>query len=52
MLPVEVDVPEMLIDMGYGKLGTVHLQTVDNLTLIAFYYLLHIGEHTAKWSHR
>ncbi len=40
MLPVEVDVPEMLIDMGYGKLGTIHLKTVGTLTLIAFYYLL------------
>jgi hypothetical protein len=52
MLLVEVNVLEMLIDMDYGKLDTVHLQTVGNLTLIAFYYLLHIDEYTAKWSHK
>jgi hypothetical protein len=52
MLPVEFNVPEMLIDMGYGKLSTVHLQTIGNLTLIVFYYLLPIGEYTAKQSHK
>ncbi len=50
MLLVEVDVPEMLINMGYGKLGTVHLQTVGDLTFVAFYYLLHIGECMAQQS--
>ena len=40
MLPIETDVPELLIDMGYSKSGTVHTQAVGDLTLIAFYYLL------------
>ncbi len=48
MLPVEVDVPELLVEMGYGKSGTLHAQTIGDLALIAFYYLLCIGEYTMK----
>jgi hypothetical protein len=47
-LPVEADVPELLLKMGYGKFGSLHAQAVEDLTLIAFYYLLHIGEFTVK----
>jgi hypothetical protein len=46
MLPVEVDVPELLVEMGYGKLDTLHAQAIGDLALIAFYYLLRIGEYT------
>ena len=42
-LPVEADVPELLLEMGYGKSGSIQLQA-----LIAFYYLLRIGEYTVK----
>ena len=42
MLPLETDVPELLIEMGYSKSGTAHTQAVGDLTLIAFYYLLRI----------
>jgi hypothetical protein len=45
---VEVNVPELLIKMGYGKLGSIQLQAVGDLALIAFYYLLHIGKYTVK----
>jgi hypothetical protein len=48
VLPVEVDVPELLVEMGYGKLGTLHAQAIKDLSLIAFYYLPRIGEYTVK----
>ncbi len=48
MLPVESDVPELLVEMGYSKSGTAHTQAVGDLALIAFYYLLRIGEYTVK----
>jgi hypothetical protein len=48
MLPVEADVPELLVKMGYGKEGTIHTQAIGDLLLIAFYYLLQIGEYTVK----
>jgi hypothetical protein len=47
-LPVEADVPELLIKMSYGKSGSIQLQAVGDLALIAFYYLLCIGEYTVK----
>ena len=47
-LPVEADVPELLLEMGYGKSGSIQLQAVGDLSLIAFYYLLRIGEYTVK----
>jgi hypothetical protein len=47
-LPVEADVPELLVELGYGKLGSVHTQAVGDLYLIAFYYLLCIDEYTVK----
>ena len=48
MLPIDSDVPELLIEMGYSTSGTAHTQAVGDLTLIAFYYLLRIGEYTIK----
>jgi hypothetical protein len=47
-LPVEADVPELLLEMGYGKSGSIQLQAVGESSLIAFYYLLRIGEYTVK----
>ena len=35
-LPVEADVPKLLVDMGYGNLGSIQTQAVGNLLLIAF----------------
>jgi hypothetical protein len=37
MLPVEADVPELLIKMGYGKVGRIQTQAIEDLSLIAFY---------------
>ncbi len=51
MLPVEVDMPELLVEMGYGKSGTLHAQAIGDLVLIAFYYLLCIGEYMVKGKH-
>ena len=31
MLPVESDVPELLVEMGYGKSGTAHKRWVTSL---------------------
>jgi hypothetical protein len=45
---VEADVPELLVEMGYGKLGSMQSQAIGDLSLIAFYYLLCIGEYTVK----
>ena len=48
MLPIEADVPDLLVEMGYGKGGTAHAKAVGDLSMIAFYYLLRIGEYTVK----
>ncbi len=48
MLPIESDVPELLIEMGYSKSGTAHTQAVGDLSLIAFYYLLRIDKYIIK----
>jgi hypothetical protein len=47
-LPVEANVPELLIKMGYGKSSSLQAQAVGDLSLITFYYLLRIGEYTVK----
>jgi hypothetical protein len=48
MLPVEANVLELMVKMGYRKEGLIKAQAVGDLALIAFYYLLHIGEYTVK----
>ncbi len=30
-LPVEADVPELLVEMGYGKLGSIQSQAIGDL---------------------
>ncbi len=52
MLPVEADVPKLLVKMGYGQSGSAHAQAVGDLSLIAFDYLLRIGGYTVegKWN--
>ncbi len=47
-LPVKVNVSELLFDMGYGLSSSTLGQAVGDLTLIAFYYLLRVGEYTVK----
>jgi hypothetical protein len=48
MLPVEADVPDLLVEMGYGKGGTSHAKAIGDLSMIVFYYLLCIGEYMVK----
>jgi hypothetical protein len=45
-LPVEAEVPELLAERGRRPFATEQDRAVGDLTLIAFYYLLRIGEHT------
>ena len=45
-LPVEADVPEKHIDMAYTNKEDTFAQATADLALIAFYYLLRIGEYT------
>ena len=47
-LPIEADVPELLFKLGYGPSGTTLGKAIGDLTLIAFYYLLRVGEYTVK----
>ena len=47
-LPVEADVPELLADRGLRASATERDRAIGDLTLIAFYYLLRIGEYTIK----
>ena len=42
---MEADVPELLIKLGLID-GSPFVQAVADLTTIAFYYLLRIGEYT------
>ncbi len=49
-LPVQLDVPELLVTMAYNCSGTVKDKAVADLTMIAFYYLLRVGEYTVKGS--
>ena len=46
MLPIEEDVPDLLVEMGYGKRGTAHAKAIGDLSMITFYYLLR--EYTVK----
>ena len=48
MLPVEADVPEFLADLGRMEDATELDRTIGDLAIIAFYYLLRIGEYTCK----
>jgi len=47
-LPVEADVPELLADAGRQKEATPLQSAVGDMALIAFYYLLRVGEYTVK----
>ena len=47
-LPVEVDVPEWLVQTALKSTATECDKAVADLTMIAFYYLLRVGEYTNK----
>jgi hypothetical protein len=50
-LPVEADVPEFLVDTGYASEGSNLNKAIGDLSLIAYYYLLRVGEYTTKSKH-
>ena len=47
-LPVEADIPEYIATMGYQPGASECERTIGDLVLIAFYYLLRVGEYTNK----
>jgi hypothetical protein len=47
-LPVEADVPEFLVNTGYAPEGSNLNKALGDLSLIAYHYLLHVGEYTTK----
>ncbi len=47
-LPVEADVPEYLVKLGQDPEARELDRAIGDLTMIAFYYLLRIGEYTTK----
>ena len=47
-LPVEVDVPELLSRLGSQPHANALDKAIGDLALIAFYYLLRVGEYTIK----
>ena len=47
-LPVEADIPELLVKVGLGFGATALAAAVGDLSMMAFYYLLYIGEYTVK----
>jgi hypothetical protein len=49
-LPVEVDVPELLVKQERATGASATAKAVGDLTLIEFYYLLWVGEYTVKGS--
>ena len=49
-LPVQSDVPELLVETAYQQGTTQRQQATADMTMIVFYYLLRVGEYTAKGS--
>ncbi len=49
-LPVQSDVPELLVTTVYNGMRTEMEKAAADLILIAFYYLLRVGEYTVKGS--
>jgi hypothetical protein len=47
-LPVQSDVPELLVLMAYNGSSTDKDKAIVDLTMIAFYYLLRVGEYTVE----
>jgi hypothetical protein len=47
-LPVEADIPKFLVNTGYAPEGSDLYKAIGDLSLIAYYYLLHVREYTTK----
>ena len=50
-LAVEADVPEFLVQLGLSPEARELDHAIGDLTKMAFYYLLRIGEYTTKGTH-
>jgi hypothetical protein len=48
--PIQANIPELLVKTAYQPGKPAHQQAMANLTMIAFYYLLRVGEYTVKGS--
>jgi hypothetical protein len=49
-LPMQSNVPELLVETAYASVTPERQQATADLTMIAFYYLLWVGEYTVKGS--
>ena len=49
-LPVQSDVPKLLVETAYQQGTTQRQRAPADLTMIAFYYLLWVGKYTVKGS--
>jgi hypothetical protein len=49
-LPVQAGVPELLVEQAYQSSMTQRQRATADLTMVAFYYLLWVGEYTVKGS--
>ena len=47
-LPVQSDVPELLIETAYQQGTTQRQRATADLTMIAFYYLIRVGKYAVK----
>ena len=47
-LPVGIDVPEFLAELGMEEDATEMVKTVGDCAIISFHYLLRVGEYTVK----
>jgi hypothetical protein len=47
-LPIAIDIPELLSQIGQSKDANELDKAIGDLALIAFYYLLRVGEYTIK----
>ena len=47
-LPVAIDIPELLAEVGRDPAANELDKAIGDLVLIAFYYLLRVGEYTIK----
>jgi hypothetical protein len=47
-MPVEIDVPEFLVKYVLEEGASEKVKAVGDLSLIAFFFLLRIGEYTSK----
>jgi hypothetical protein len=49
-LPVQSDVPKILVETAYQQSMPERQRATADLMMIAFYYLLRVGEYTVKGS--